>query len=260
MAYFLPRNRGIESAFSKAADNIKLCGTLDGLEGRDDIQRDYDRLGICACANLMRFNWAKCKALHVGQSSPRTNTGWVENASRTALRKRMLIDKQLNMTQKCVLADQKANCVLGCTKRSVASRSREVIHPLYSTSDTYVFKQLQVMKEGAQEQVLEEIVLANANKQCKAAILSLSMELAPTLDDMLQHKSLDNSKESSNPGNKTKSPHDLVTWGHGYAYVSTPSGPKWVPAKWVKPFIPKRAKPPAEAPQVASAAWRRRKH
>ncbi|RMC07056.1 hypothetical protein DUI87_16510 [Hirundo rustica rustica] len=59
---------------------------------------------------------------------------------------------------------------------------------------------------------------------------------------------------------ETKSPHDQVTWGHGYAYVSTPPDLKWVPAEWVKPFIPKTAKPPAEASQVASAAWRRRKH
>ncbi|RMC20699.1 hypothetical protein DUI87_01551 [Hirundo rustica rustica] len=59
---------------------------------------------------------------------------------------------------------------------------------------------------------------------------------------------------------ETEGPHDLVTWGRGYTCVSTPSGPKWVPAKWVKPFIPKSAKPPAEAPQVASSAWRRRKH
>ncbi|RMC21136.1 hypothetical protein DUI87_01994 [Hirundo rustica rustica] len=46
--------------------------------------------------------------------------------------------------------------------------------------------ELQVKKEGAQEQVLEEMALADANEQCKAAILSLPMELAPTLDDMLQ--------------------------------------------------------------------------
>ncbi|RMC17410.1 hypothetical protein DUI87_05991 [Hirundo rustica rustica] len=59
---------------------------------------------------------------------------------------------------------------------------------------------------------------------------------------------------------ETEGPHDLITWGRGYTCMSTPSGPKWVPAKWVKPFIPKIAKPPAEAPQVASAAWRRRKH
>ncbi|RMC05656.1 hypothetical protein DUI87_17741 [Hirundo rustica rustica] len=58
---------------------------------------------------------------------------------------------------------------------------------------------------------------------------------------------------------ETEGLHDLVTWGRGYACMSTPSGPKWVSAKWVKPFIPKSAKPSAEAPQVASAAWRRRK-
>ncbi|RMC20307.1 hypothetical protein DUI87_01154 [Hirundo rustica rustica] len=45
--------------------------------------------------------------------------------------------------------------------------------------------ELQVKEEGAQEQVLEEMALTNANEQCKAAILSLPMEPAPTLDDML---------------------------------------------------------------------------
>ncbi|RMC19073.1 hypothetical protein DUI87_03677 [Hirundo rustica rustica] len=43
-----------------------------------------------------------------------------------------------------------------------------------------------VKKEGAQEQVLEEMALINANEQSKAAILSLPMEPVPTLDDMLQ--------------------------------------------------------------------------
>ncbi|RMC19196.1 hypothetical protein DUI87_03801 [Hirundo rustica rustica] len=31
---------------------------------------------------------------------------------------------------------------------------------------------------------------------------------------------------------RTEGPHDLVTWGHGYACVSTPTGPKWIPFKW----------------------------
>ncbi|RMC13517.1 hypothetical protein DUI87_08593 [Hirundo rustica rustica] len=59
---------------------------------------------------------------------------------------------------------------------------------------------------------------------------------------------------------KTDGPHGLVTWGRGYACVSTPTGPKWIPSKWVRPYVPKVSGTHGKkSVQVTEAAWRRRR-
>ncbi|KAJ7397830.1 rna-directed dna polymerase from mobile element jockey-like [Pitangus sulphuratus] len=62
---------GTECTLSKFVENTKLCDAFDTLEGRDDIQRDLDRLERWVCMNLRKFNNAKWKVLHVGQGNPK---------------------------------------------------------------------------------------------------------------------------------------------------------------------------------------------
>ncbi|PKU44158.1 hypothetical protein llap_5527 [Limosa lapponica baueri] len=97
---------GIECALSKFAGDTKLCSVINMLEGRDAIQRDLDRLERLGEECL--------------ESSPEENDLGV------------FMDKKFNMSQQCALTAQKANSILSRIKRSMASKLREVILPLYS--------------------------------------------------------------------------------------------------------------------------------
>ncbi|KAF7236378.1 Heterogeneous nuclear ribonucleoprotein M [Varanus komodoensis] len=127
---------GVNSLLIKLADDTKTGAVATTEEQVLWIQKDLDRLWKWAGDNRVAFNVDKCKVLHLGHRNRchkyRLGDKWLESST-FERDLGVLVDCRLNMSQQCDAVVKRANATLGCVARSVASRSREVLLPLYTT-------------------------------------------------------------------------------------------------------------------------------
>ena len=107
----------------------------DTPEGCAAIQQDLDRLDSWAERNWMGYNKSKCRVLHLGQNNRMYQYRLGDDLLRRSSAEKdvgVLVNNRLAMSQQCALLAKKANGILGCIKKSMASRSREVVIPFCS--------------------------------------------------------------------------------------------------------------------------------
>ncbi|KAF7244350.1 Dedicator of cytokinesis protein 7 [Varanus komodoensis] len=126
---------GVNSLLIKFVDDTKTGAVATTEEQVLQIQKDLDSLWKWAGDNRVAFRVDKCKVLHLGHRNRchKYSLGdkWLESS--TCERDLgVLVDCRLNMSQQCDAVVKRANSTLGCIARSVASRSREVLLPLYT--------------------------------------------------------------------------------------------------------------------------------
>ncbi|KAJ7419697.1 rna-directed dna polymerase from mobile element jockey-like [Willisornis vidua] len=123
-------DEGIECPLCHFAENTKLDRTADLLECRKTLQGDLDRQDQWAKANNMSFNKARYWALHLSHNKPRQHYGLGEEQLENCPAERIWGCWVTAAEQELACA-QVANETLACIRNSVASRTREVIIPVY---------------------------------------------------------------------------------------------------------------------------------
>ena len=128
-------DKGIECTFSEFAYNIKWRGSVDLHEGSKALRRQLHRLDHLDESSCMKFIQEKCQFCTWLTTPPHNYTGLGQSGWKAACwgsTLRVQVDRWLSMSRQCARVAKKANSILSGIRKSVASRTRAVMDPLYS--------------------------------------------------------------------------------------------------------------------------------
>ena len=110
---------GTECTLTKFADGTNLISAVDAAEGKDAIQRELEKLRRWALVNLVRYNKARWKVLHLGQGNPRYVCKLGEELLESSPAEKdllILVDGKLNKRHQHALAAWKTKGIQGTTE------------------------------------------------------------------------------------------------------------------------------------------------
>ncbi|CAM5166280.1 unnamed protein product [Natator depressus] len=122
------------SVLIKSADDTKLGGIANLEKDQDIIQEDLDDLVNWSNSNRMKFNSEECKVIRLGTNNK--NFRYKLGTHQLEIMEEekdlgVLVDHRMTMSHQCDMAVKKDNAVLGCIRRGISSRDKEVLVPLY---------------------------------------------------------------------------------------------------------------------------------
>jgi hypothetical protein len=122
------------SRLGKFADDTKLCKCVSDLKDVDALQSDLNNLHKWSIDWQMTLNVDKCTVMHVGRSNKCYSYTLGNKELTSSVKEKdlgVIIDNTLKFSEQCNVAVKNANRILGLIKRTIKSRSKEVIVRLY---------------------------------------------------------------------------------------------------------------------------------
>lgn len=121
---------GVESTFTKFADNTEMDGEVDTSERRAILQCDLDRLEQWTSKNSMKFNKDKSCTWEDIMKELSAGLGLCGRAASSLVDLGVLVGNKLNMSQQSSATATMVNWILGCIPRGITSGDGYVIIPL----------------------------------------------------------------------------------------------------------------------------------